>query len=626
MSAGRQETAAGCACSCCRCSSSRSLATLLGRLWFLQVHDGAAYAAAASANRVREVVTPAPRGEVYDATGAPARAQPHGAGRVSVNRALLLREPGHGAAVLARLAKVVGKRPALLRKEITPCGGTVKPPCWRGSPYQPVPVQEYAADDAAGLRRCWPSRSTARTSRPSTPASPRCASTRAPTAAGRARARLPRADQPGGDAAARSTRACRRRARRPGGRRGEVRRRAARHRRRAAAAGRPRRHRHWRRNRDAAGARRQARAVYRRQGPGGRRAGAEHAIDAGPDPARPHRHGTYGPTPAPIVVMEAKTGACSRSPATRPTTRRCSSAAPPTRSTRPRRRTGGAPLVSRAIQGAFAPASTFKVVSTARGAEDGNPRDGIYPCPGAYAPLGGKRNFEGEAFGPITLRTRDRPVLRHVFYDFAYMSGCATTATRPVRSRRTRWSRMARPSGSDPHRHRPAERAQRHDRRPEYLQKRWERLRANYCRGAVNPARAPSAGARTRSSARTAPASAAATPRTSPSAGRHPRHAAATRHRVRHDREQRQGARAARRPGAALGQRHPGARDPAEGARTRPGVGGEPALPRRRARRRDDRGHGARRLAASPSRSPARPAPARSRNKQDTAWFARSRP
>ena len=29
----------------------------------------------------------------------------------------------------------------------------MKPPCWRGSPYQPVPVQEYAADDPAGLRK-----------------------------------------------------------------------------------------------------------------------------------------------------------------------------------------------------------------------------------------------------------------------------------------------------------------------------------------------------------------------------------------------------------------------------------------------------------------------------------------
>ncbi len=128
------------------------LATLLGRLWFLQVHEGARYTAAASENRVREVVTPAPRGEVYDVTGVPL-VRNRTALVVSVDRARLLREPDDGRAVLERLGRVLGKPPALLRQEITPCGGTVRPPCWRGSPYQPVPVQEYAADDAAGLRR-----------------------------------------------------------------------------------------------------------------------------------------------------------------------------------------------------------------------------------------------------------------------------------------------------------------------------------------------------------------------------------------------------------------------------------------------------------------------------------------
>ena len=43
------------------------LATLFGRLWFLQVYAGEDYTAAASENRIREVVEPAPRGEVYDA-------------------------------------------------------------------------------------------------------------------------------------------------------------------------------------------------------------------------------------------------------------------------------------------------------------------------------------------------------------------------------------------------------------------------------------------------------------------------------------------------------------------------------------------------------------------------------
>ena len=81
-----------------------------------------------------------------------ARPQPDGDGRQ--------RQPGAAAPrARRRRGRAAAARPGrrqdadALRREITPCGGDVVPPCWRGSPYQPVPVQEYAADDAAGLRR-----------------------------------------------------------------------------------------------------------------------------------------------------------------------------------------------------------------------------------------------------------------------------------------------------------------------------------------------------------------------------------------------------------------------------------------------------------------------------------------
>ncbi|HUW16231.1 MAG TPA: hypothetical protein VMW94_04060, partial [Actinomycetes bacterium] len=47
------------------------LATLVGRLWFMQVVAGEEYAQAASDNRIREVVTPAVRGVILDARGRP---------------------------------------------------------------------------------------------------------------------------------------------------------------------------------------------------------------------------------------------------------------------------------------------------------------------------------------------------------------------------------------------------------------------------------------------------------------------------------------------------------------------------------------------------------------------------
>lgn len=136
------------------------LATLFGRLCFLQVVDGPGYAKAASANRVRDVVTPAPRGDVYDVQGRPLLTD-RTALVVTVNRALLLREPHSGADVVARLAPVVGLTPAQVRDRITPCG-TRRPDgsvargaddCWSGSPYQPVPVATIDPRDEAATRR-----------------------------------------------------------------------------------------------------------------------------------------------------------------------------------------------------------------------------------------------------------------------------------------------------------------------------------------------------------------------------------------------------------------------------------------------------------------------------------------
>ena len=68
------------------------LATLFGRLWFLQVQTGEDYDVAAVQNRVREVVEPAPRGEVYDARGVPL-VRNRTALVVSVDRAALRTQP-----------------------------------------------------------------------------------------------------------------------------------------------------------------------------------------------------------------------------------------------------------------------------------------------------------------------------------------------------------------------------------------------------------------------------------------------------------------------------------------------------------------------------------------------------
>jgi penicillin-binding protein 2 len=134
------------------------LATLLGRLWYLQVIAGERYAKAAQDNRIREVVEPAPRGMIYDSSGRPL-VENRTVMVVSVNRSLLRREHDGGKDVLARLAGVVGIRAVDIARMITPCGERYAdgrpakaPDCWNGSPYQPVPIRTYPTDNPTSTK------------------------------------------------------------------------------------------------------------------------------------------------------------------------------------------------------------------------------------------------------------------------------------------------------------------------------------------------------------------------------------------------------------------------------------------------------------------------------------------
>jgi penicillin-binding protein 2 len=136
------------------------LLTLLGRLAYLQVAEGSRYTVAASNNRVREVVTPAARGQVLDDMGRPLVSN-RTALVVSVTRSILHSQPKRGKAVLDRLSKVIGVTPAQIELLITPCGeklkngstASKKTGCWNGSPYQPVPIASYASDKPAEVAK-----------------------------------------------------------------------------------------------------------------------------------------------------------------------------------------------------------------------------------------------------------------------------------------------------------------------------------------------------------------------------------------------------------------------------------------------------------------------------------------
>ena len=127
------------------------LTTVVGRLVLIQVVSGGSYQEAAANNRVREAFTPAVRGLVLDQAGRPLVSN-RTTLVVSVDRTTVVRQKDDGKQVLARLADVLGTSYLDLMDRLQLCGteGAKKPPiCWNGSPYQPIPVATNVPTDVA---------------------------------------------------------------------------------------------------------------------------------------------------------------------------------------------------------------------------------------------------------------------------------------------------------------------------------------------------------------------------------------------------------------------------------------------------------------------------------------------
>jgi penicillin-binding protein 2 len=150
------------------------VATLLGRLWYLQVLNAPQLREAAQNQQIHDIVTPAPRGQILDDTGKPfVDNKPSLV--VSVNRTALDRLGEQTkTAVLHRLARQLGKPYAQLDYETTPCTYKKVPtgdgteivaapvgapwyagpflPCNNGLAYQPVIVSELKPTLAAAKK------------------------------------------------------------------------------------------------------------------------------------------------------------------------------------------------------------------------------------------------------------------------------------------------------------------------------------------------------------------------------------------------------------------------------------------------------------------------------------------
>lgn len=126
-------------------------ATLLGRLYYLQVMSGETYSAQAASQSVRDIVVQPQRGLIVDDQGRPLVTN-RTSWMVSIDRTTLGRlDAEEQERVLRRLAEVVDVPVRQVRARLLDCGqdDARAGVCWNGSPFQPVPVAEDVSQRVA---------------------------------------------------------------------------------------------------------------------------------------------------------------------------------------------------------------------------------------------------------------------------------------------------------------------------------------------------------------------------------------------------------------------------------------------------------------------------------------------
>ncbi|MEV6946096.1 penicillin-binding protein 2 [Streptomyces sp. NPDC051172] len=394
------------------------LGTLGGRLWYLQIREGAQYQKEASGNHVQQVVDPAVRGSILDARGV-ALADNETRLVVSASRTDLLKMKDDGKAVLTKLAGVLGMKPKEVMQRVRLCDAKTPQPCWNGSPFQPIPITDEAtprqamqirerSEDFPGITaepealRRYPGPGKSNTAQVLGYLSPvtdeeiqKAKDTNSPYL---------RSDQVGRSGLERQYDK-------------ELRGKAGVTRYEVDNLGRV----IGKAKSDAA----QAGSSLVTSIDSRVQRVAEYELDNAMKIARTQYDKVtgekYKADSGAVVVMEAKTG------------RIVAMASAPTYD--PNVWVGGIsakdykqltgkdsdyPLLNRAIQGQSAPGSTFKVVSTAAAVQAGYAWDGGYPCTSSYS-VGGQvfKNFEGESFGPISLGRALEVSCDTVFYGLA---------------------------------------------------------------------------------------------------------------------------------------------------------------------------------------------------------------
>ena len=122
---------------------------LMGRLFYLQLADGPRYQQAALDIQSRDIVTPALRGLIVDDEGTPMATNKAGL-MVTADRSVLDKTPDKGVAVLERTAKVLGLQYQDVYARTRLCGELPQGErngCWNGNRYQPIPITKEATQD-----------------------------------------------------------------------------------------------------------------------------------------------------------------------------------------------------------------------------------------------------------------------------------------------------------------------------------------------------------------------------------------------------------------------------------------------------------------------------------------------
>ncbi|MET7570173.1 penicillin-binding protein 2 [Streptomyces sp. NPDC005492] len=394
------------------------LGTLGGRLWYLQIREGAAYQKEASGNHVQQVVDPAVRGSILDARGVPL-ADNETRLVVSASRTDLLKQADDGKAVLTKLAGVLGVKPEDVIQKVRLCDAKTPQPCWNGSPYQPIPITDEAtakqalqirerSEDFPGITA--EPEAVRRYAAPGDANAAQVLGYLSPvtddeiTQAQNTDSPYLRSDQVGRSGLERQyDKELRGKA---GVTRYEV---------------------------DNLG-RVIGKAKSDASQPGSNlvtsidarvQRVAEYQLDKAMKAARQQfdkiTGENYKADSGAVIVMEAKTGrivAMASAPTYDPNVWVGGISAKDYKALTGKN--SDYPLLNRAIQGQSAPGSTFKVVSTAAAVEAGYEWDGGYPCTSSYS-VGGQvfKNFEGENFGPISLGRALEVSCDTVFYGLA---------------------------------------------------------------------------------------------------------------------------------------------------------------------------------------------------------------